>query len=134
MGSLRSLRPGPGTERQTLIMDAITATSVTVAPASKPRAAELPKESGKPLPPSGNNPPPPPEPADVQRAVEQIQTYLSNSQRSLQFRVDESLGRPVMVVTNPETGEVIRQIPGEEVQKMAAAVAQGSTQLLDTLA
>ncbi len=115
-------------------MESIRSTIASIAPAPEPRAVDAPKESGKSLPPAGKEPPPPPEPVDVKRAVEQIQSYLSSSQRSLQFRVEESLGRPVMVVTNPETGEVIRQVPGEEVQKMAAAITQGGGQLLDTLA
>ena len=115
-------------------MESIRSTIASIAPAPEPRAVDAPKESGKSLPPAGKEPPPPPEPVDVKRAVEQIRSYLSSSQRSLQFREEESLGRPVMVVTNPETGEVIRQVPGEEVQKMAAAITQGGGQLLDTLA
>lgn len=115
-------------------MESIRSTTASIVPAPEPRAVDAPKKSGKTLPPAGKEPPPPPEPVDVKRAVEQIQSYLSSSQRSLQFRVEESLGRPVMVVTNPETGEVIRQVPGEEVQKMAAAITQGGGQLLDTLA
>lgn len=115
-------------------MEAIKSTVANNVPAPEPRTVELPKQSGKDLPPAGNPSPPPPKPADVKRAVEQIQTFLSSSQRSLQFRVEESLGRPIMVVTNPETGEIIRQVPGEEVQKMAAAITQGGGQLLDTLA
>lgn len=115
-------------------MDAIKPTASNSVPAPEPRSVDAPEASGKELPPAGNPSPPPPKPADVQRAVEQIQTYLSSSQRSLQFRVEESLGRPIMVVTNPETGEVIRQVPGEEVQKMAAAITQGGGGLLNTLA
>ena len=116
-------------------MDAITATATQSIPAPETRTAEAPKAAGKSLPPAGNTaPPPPPDPVDLARAVEQIQTYLSSAQRSLQFRVDEGLGRPVMLVTNPETGEVIRQVPSEEAVKMAAAIQAGGGQLLDTLA
>ena len=113
-------------------MESIRSIATQATPAAERRAPEPAEASGKKLPPAGNTPPPP-EPVDVKRAVEQIQSYLSSSQRSLQFRVTEDLGRPVMVVTNPETGEVIRQIPGEEVQKLAAAITEGGGQLLDTL-
>jgi len=117
-------------------MEAVRSIKTQTAPAVEPRAKspEPAGDSGKVLPPAGKEAPPPPKPIDVQRAVEQIQTYLSSSQRSLQFRVTEDFGPPVMVVTNPETGEVIRQIPGEEVQKLAAAISQGNGRLLDTLA
>lgn len=114
-------------------MEAITSIARSPAPVADRRAPEPAQPSGKNLPAAGNSQPPAPEPIDVQRAVEQIQTYLSSSQRSLQFRIAEDLGRPIMLVTNPETGEVIRQVPGEEVQKMASAIAQGGSGLVDTL-
>lgn len=93
-----------------------------------------PVASGKELPDSGKQPPEKVEPVSLRGAVEQIETYLSSSQRSLQFRLDENSGRPVMTVTNPATGEVIRQVPGDEVLKMAAAIETGGTRLIDTLA
>jgi flagellar protein FlaG len=39
--------------------------------------------------------------------------------RSLQFRVDESTGRMIVSITDAETGEVIRQVPGEEALRIA---------------
>ena len=102
-------------------------------PSGKSEPAPAPAESGKELPPAGNAQPVEVQPIDLSGAVRQIETYLSSSQRALSFRVDESSGRPVMTVTNPETGEVIRQVPGDEVLKMAAAIDSGSARLLDTL-
>lgn len=81
-------------------------------------------ESGKKLPDTGNSPPPQPTPQDMAKAVQQIQSFLSDSQRQLQFRLDESSGRTVITVKNPQTGETIRQIPAEEVLKLAAAMQQ----------
>ncbi len=36
----------------------------------------------------------------------------------LSFSVDEELGKVIIVVTDPESGEVVRQIPSEEVQHL----------------
>lgn len=95
---------------------------------SQPQAAAQPAparpESGKALPPEGNEPPKPPPPRDLQRAVQQIQDFLSTTQRELQFRVDERSGRTIITVINPQTREVVRQIPGEEVLQLAASMRQ----------
>jgi len=116
-------------------MDAINPDTTLRLPArtGKSEPAPAPAESGKDLPPAGNAQPAEVQPIDLSGAVQQIETYLSSSQRALNFSVDESSGRPVMTVTNPETGEVIRQVPGDEVLKMAAAIDGGSARLLDTL-
>ena len=49
---------------------------------------------------------------------------------SLNFRVDQGSGRMVVTVTDGETGEVIRQVPGEEALKMAQRI-EDMTGLLD---
>jgi flagellar protein FlaG len=114
-------------------MDAISAQVSKPPPAPQART-DIPANSGNPAPASGKDLPPTPPPVDVQRAAEQIATYLSSSQRALQFSMDDASGRPVIIVTNPETGEIIRKIPGDEVLKMAAAMQGGNPRLLDTLA
>jgi hypothetical protein len=87
---------------------------------------------GKPLPLSGqarpNAPrpgaPPPPEvalppPADLSRVVERLDQFLRENARNLQFRIDEASGRTVVTVLDGATGNVVRQIPSEEVLAMA---------------
>jgi flagellar protein FlaG len=56
---------------------------------------------------------------EVQAAAQQIQDYLVSSARTLDYRVDGSTGMTVVTVTDTETGDVIRQIPSEEVLKLA---------------
>lgn len=116
-------------------MDALTSTAPKVtrtAPAVRSEVNPEP-QGGKNLPPTGNSAPEAPPVVDLQGAVKQIETYLSSSQRSLQFRLDDVSGKPVMTVMNPQTGEVIRQIPGDEVLQMAAAIRKGGAHLIDTL-
>lgn len=88
-------------------------------------------ESGKRLPDRGNVEPPKPKPADVQKAVQQIQNFLSSSQRQLQFRVDDQSGRTIITVINPQTKEVVRQIPDDQVLKLAAAMRQQGPHFID---
>ena len=44
---------------------------------------------------------------------------LENSQRSLQFKMDDSTSQVVMSIVDKKTGEVIRQVPSEEVLALA---------------
>jgi len=95
--------------------------SVTPArPESQKQSSPQPApDAGKTLPVGGDNKPPPP-PPQVKKAVQQIKSFLSESQRSLQFRVDQQSGRMVITVINPLTQETIRQIPEDQVLRLAA--------------
>ncbi len=55
-------------------------------------------------------------------AVESINQFVNAQMRTLNFSVDETSGKPVVKVIDFETKDVIRQIPGEEVLKMASAI------------
>ena len=98
-------------------------------PDSQATGKALPKD-GEKLP---ENAAPEPTPDRVQQAVQQIQSYLSDSQRQLQFQVDAASGRTIVRVVNPETNEVIRQIPGEEVLKLARAVGTNGGRIISDL-
>jgi flagellar protein FlaG len=114
------LRTGPASDGTTTRPAAATADGGKTLPAT-----------GKELPPPERTEPPPPEAASVRQAVARIQEYLTDSRRSLQFELDDSSGRTVIRVVNPESGEVIRQIPGEEVLQIAAAIEREGLRLLD---
>ncbi len=113
-------------------MEPITTAKLQVAPATAPGRDAPAPASGKALPDEGKNSPPAPEKVDLNAAIRQIESYLSNSSRSLSFTQDEASGRAVITVRNDETGEVIRQIPGDEVLRMAAAIQSGDPRLIDT--
>jgi flagellar protein FlaG len=55
-------------------------------------------------------------------AVDSINQFVSAQMRTLNFSVDENSGKAVVKVIDFETKDVIRQIPGEEVLKMASAI------------
>lgn len=62
--------------------------------------------------------------ASLERASAQIESYVRSSGRDLQFRVDDESGRVVVSVRDSETGELIRQIPNEELLRIAQAIEQ----------
>lgn len=63
-----------------------------------------------------------PAPADLSKAVEQIQGYLRDSGKSLSVSFDDSADRYVTKVVSSDTGEVVRTIPSEEVLEVARAI------------
>jgi uncharacterized FlaG/YvyC family protein len=67
----------------------------------------------------------------LQQAVERMNAKMLDGGRGLAFRVDPDLGRPVVTVTNKETGEVIRQIPNEVVIRIARSLEDTKGLLLN---
>jgi flagellar protein FlaG len=61
----------------------------------------------------------PPSAEEVQHAARQIEAFMRNMNRYLEFRVDQDSGRTVVTVRDKTTGEVVRQIPSEEVLRLA---------------
>ena len=56
-----------------------------------------------------------PDQAVVNQAVQNLNDYVQNIERNLEFTVDENSGNTVISVIDPQTEEVIRQIPPEKV-------------------
>lgn len=55
----------------------------------------------------------------ITNAVKDINNFFQIAQRSLGFSIDEASGHMVMQIKDTETNEIIRQIPGEDVLKLA---------------
>jgi flagellar protein FlaG len=62
---------------------------------------------------------PPPPPADIEAVAKQLESFLKRVSRELEFHVDGSSGRVVCSVRDSQTGDLIRQIPNEEVLRLA---------------
>ena len=56
---------------------------------------------------------------EVKVVVEKLNRQIQSLQRELSFSVDEDSGRTVVRVLDSQTNEVVRQIPSEEVLKLA---------------
>lgn len=66
----------------------------------------------------------------VEEAVNQVNEYVQNLSRDLQFTVDQDSGRTIIKVLDSETHEVIRQIPPEELLQIANQLTEGGGLLL----
>ncbi|MDA9799271.1 flagellar protein FlaG [Luminiphilus sp.] len=69
------------------------------------------------------------DPQKIEQAVQQITSFGKNLTRSLSISVDQRSGDFVVQVQNSDTKEVVRQIPAEEVLKIAAVVAERNADL-----
>lgn len=58
-----------------------------------------------------------------EQALKSVSGYVQNISRELNFSVDEELNRSVVTVLDEETGEIIRQIPSEEMLELAKHIA-----------
>jgi flagellar protein FlaG len=56
---------------------------------------------------------------DIEKVAQQLESFLKRVSRSLEFHVDDASGRMVCSVRDAQTGDLIRQIPNEEVLRMA---------------
>jgi len=56
---------------------------------------------------------------NLQEAVSLLNEQMSATKQGLGFSYDQSKNQPVIRVSNTATGEVIRQIPSEDVLRMA---------------
>ena len=66
----------------------------------------------------------------IERAAEQIQSFVQSMGRDLKFSVDGVTGYHVVTVTNPQTGEVVRQMPSPELLKIAQSLPQFNSGLV----
>lgn len=65
----------------------------------------------------------------VKAAAEDIQKFFQSVKRNLEFSTDESTGKLVVKVIATDSGLVIRQIPNEEVLKLAESLSDASSML-----
>lgn len=119
-----------------------------IGPAEPPRSQQNPQAlrtqelravpQGRELAVKGESLPQEPRPEDpeaaakVEQAVNQVNEFVQSLSRDLQFTVDDESGRTVIKVLDTETKEVIRQIPPEELLRIATHLidAEGSSLLL----
>jgi flagellar protein FlaG len=57
--------------------------------------------------------------AELQQAIDVVNQAVALDQRSLSFSIDDVSGRSVIKVVDFETDELIKQIPSEELLKVA---------------
>lgn len=70
----------------------------------------------------------------LEKTVKQLNEFSRSQERNLQFSFDEALDLTVITVVDSETDEVIRQIPSEEVLRLAQHLEREMSTILDVLA
>jgi flagellar protein FlaG len=56
---------------------------------------------------------------ELKDALAQLNKQMADNKQQLGFSQDDSISGPVIVVTNTQTGEVVRKIPSEAVIRVA---------------
>ena len=91
-----------------------------------PQAAlevERPKKVAKPAAPI--------EVPKIESVTKQIDSFLRSIGRTINFRVDSGSGKTVVSVLDATTGEVIRQVPGEDALKLAQSIEDSLSAFVD---
>ncbi|HVQ13062.1 MAG TPA: flagellar protein FlaG [Vicinamibacterales bacterium] len=84
---------------------------------------EQPKQPAKPAPPI--------EVPKIESVTKQIDSFLRSFGRSINFRVDPGSGQMIVSVIDATTGEVIRQVPGEDALKLAQSIEASMSAMVD---
>lgn len=86
-------------------------------------SGKLPETGGQDLPQQGSNQPRQVRGSvDIREAIREINEFVQNVQRDLSFNVDEASGNTVIRVIDRESGELIRQMPSEEMLAIASHI------------
>jgi len=64
-------------------------------------------------------------------AIKSLNDQMASNKTGLGFSIDKSLQRPVVIVQNTTTGEVVRKIPTEVVIRMAHSIDEMKGLLLN---
>ena len=105
-------------------VDVVSNLGVSAADAPAPRV-NVPASAGSAPVAQAAKPAAQPTRAAVQAAAQQLQDYVATAGRTLEFHLDEGTGMTVVTVKDSESGDVIRQIPSEEVLKIAESLKGG---------
>ena len=95
---------------------------MTVKPVGAPTTAQVSAPAAQGAAPAVQQPGKPkqaPPPVDIEAVVRQLESFMKRVSRSLEFHVDNASGRMVCSVRDAQTGDLIRQIPNEEVLRLA---------------
>ncbi len=105
-----------------LAVSAISDSQVVRAPTfTESNRAAAPEAAATAVPESASQASPVREPsvAEVKQAAKQLENLMANMNRYLEFRIDQDSGRTVVTVKDKITGATVRQIPAEEVLRLA---------------
>ncbi len=59
---------------------------------------------------------------NIQEAVDRLNEQMQSRGRDLSFSIDEKIDRSIITVRNLKTGELVRQIPTEDMVRLAHSI------------
>ncbi|AQY67720.1 flagellar protein FlaG [Pseudomonas sp. TE36184] len=108
--------------------------AVAVPASGKSVAQDVPAAKATPAAKDESAPADEPQRAALEKAVTDIRKFVQESQRNLDFSIDDTTHTVVVKVIATDSGEVIRQIPSETALKLAQDLSKASSLLFDTKA
>ena len=112
------MEQGPKLNVPTVRNDAEVVAKVISTPIKSSNIAEVTQESR----------------AAIAKAALEIESFMQSMGRNLNISVDGNTGYHVVTISNPATGEVIRQMPSPELLKIAQSLPKYSGLMLNTKA
>ena len=67
----------------------------------------------------------------LEKVAQQLQDFMGEMNRTLQFQVDEDSGRDVIKILDKTSGDVIKQYPSEEVLSLVSKLSESAGILID---
>ncbi|ETJ48765.1 flagellar protein FlaG [Pseudoalteromonas agarivorans] len=67
----------------------------------------------------------------LEKVAQQLQEFMGEMNRTLQFQVDEDSGRDVIKILDKTSGDVIKQSPSEEVLSLVSKLSESAGILID---
>ena len=67
----------------------------------------------------------------LEKVAQQLQAFMGEMNRTLQFQVDEDSGRDVIKILDKTSGDVIKQYPSEEVLSLVSKLSESAGILID---
>ncbi|MFT6207517.1 MAG: flagellar protein FlaG [Colwellia sp.] len=71
-------------------------------------------------------------PKQLEKVAQQLQDFMGEMNRSLEFLVDKDSGRDVIKVLDKSTGDLVKQYPSEEVLGIISKLSNATGNLIDT--
>lgn len=71
-------------------------------------------------------------PKQLEKVAQQLQDFMGEMNRSLEFLVDKDSGRDVIKVLDRGTGDLVKQYPSEEVLTLISKLSDATGNLIDT--
>jgi flagellar protein FlaG len=71
-------------------------------------------------------------PKQLDKVAQQLQDFMGEMNRSLEFLVDKDSGRDVIKVLDKSTGDLVKQYPSDEVLGIISKLSNATGNLIDT--